>query len=174
MWLSLALMMAVDLASILRSIEKPAAQKELVSIAKGGNLDARWEAVLLSRQGRLPLLAPKVADGWFQAALLARRPGACLEEARVRIDKNRDAEDLLRCAAEGNLPEGQYLLGRLILNRIAAEDEPHRYEGLAWLALAARAGFGPATRRWEMLAQELPFEDLERVEQTTKKLPLRG
>ncbi len=167
-------MMAVDLASILKSIEKPAAQKELVSLAKGGNLDARWEAVMLSRQGRLPLLAPKVADGWFQAALAARRPAACLEAARVQIDKNRDAEELLRCAAEGKLPEGQYLLGRLILNRIAAEDEPHRYEGLAWLALAARAGFGPATRRWEMLAQELAFEDLERVEQTTKKLPLRG
>lgn len=174
MWLSVALLMAADLASILKSIQDPAAQKALVLLAKGGDLDARWEAVVLSRRGQLAGLAPKVADGWFQAALVARRPGACLEEARVRIDKNRDAEDLLRCAAEGHLAEGQYLLGRLILNRIAAEDEPHRYEGLAWLALAARSGYGPATRRWEMLARELPLEDLERVEQTTKQLPLRG
>ena len=169
MWLSLALLVAADLASILKSIQDPAAQKDLILLAKGGDLDARWQAVLLSRRGQLAGLAPKVADGWYRAALVARRPGTCLEEARVRIDKNRDAEDLLRCAAEG-----QYLLGRLILNRIAAEDEPHRYEGLAWLALAARSGYGPATRRWEMLARELPLEDLERVEQMTKQLPLRG
>jgi TPR repeat protein len=143
---------------------------ELIVRAKGGDLAAQWEAARLSRKGQLGELAPKQAAAWYKQALQRRVPGACLEEALELLEKKRDAEDWLRCAAAGGVPEGQHLLGRLILNRIGAEDEPERFEGLAWVALAAKAGFGPAQRQWELLVAELPFEDLERVEQTTKKL----
>jgi len=36
MWLRLALLVAADLASILKSIQDPAAQKDLISLAEGG------------------------------------------------------------------------------------------------------------------------------------------
>jgi len=35
MWLRLALLVAADLASILKSIQDPAAQKDLISLAEG-------------------------------------------------------------------------------------------------------------------------------------------
>lgn len=143
---------------------------DLISRARGGDLDAQWEAASLSRKGQLGQLPPKQAAKWYKQALERRNPAACLEEAQSRLDKNEKAEEWLRCAALGNKPEGQYLLGRLMLNRIAAEDEPHRFEGLAWVALAAKAGYSPAVRRWELMATELTLEDLERVEQTTKQL----
>ena len=108
---------------------------------------------------------------WFLLLAMAKQPEACLKEARVKIEKNQRAEEALRCAAKGGLAEGQYLLGRTILNTVAAEDEPHRFEGLAWVALAAKSGYKPAQRRWEVLVVDLSLEDLERVEQITKKLP---
>jgi len=107
---------------------------------------------------------------WLLLLALAKDPAVCLKQARAKIEKNQKAEDLLRCAAKGGIAEGQYLLGRLILNRIAAEDEPERFEGLAWVALAAKSGHPSASRRWEILAADLPLEDLERIEQKTKKL----
>jgi TPR repeat protein len=113
------------------------------------------------------------ADQYFQEALKAQLPKACLEQARTLLDDRKaDPEPYLRCAAP-SLPEAQYLLGRFILNHTAAEDEPHRFEGLAWLALAAKAGYSPAIRRWELLAADLPFEDLERVEQKSQMLVTR-
>ena len=143
---------------------------DLLTRARGGDLGAQWEAARLSRKGQLGELAPKQAAVWYKQALERRVPGACLEEALEAIDRKREPEEWLQCAAKGGVAEGQYLLGRVILNRIAAEDEPERFEGLAWVALAAKQGYGPAQRRWELLAAELPLEDLERVEQTTKKL----
>ena len=174
MWLALVLVSGLDLAAILKSIENPAtresARRELITLARSGDAAAQWQAVVLSRKGQLPSLPVKQAGIWFGKAIEAALPEACLAAARSEIETNREPEAKLRCAAEGSLAEAEYLLGRLILNRIAAEDEADRFEGLAWVALAAKSGYGPATRRWEIIATELTLEDLERVEQKTKKL----
>jgi len=158
LWVALTLLLMEDSAA------------DLIARARVGDMAAQWEAARLSRKGQLGQLSPKLAAAWYKKALARRVPGACLEEAHLKMEKNEKCEEWLRCAASGRVAEGQYLLGRMILNTIAAEDEPHRFEGLAWVALAAKAGYGPALRRWEMLAVELPLEDLERVEQITKKL----
>jgi TPR repeat protein len=147
------------------------ASPDLIDRARHGDLSAQWQAARLSREGKLPALSPRLANTWYKAALKRREPEACLAEARERLDRKQPAEDFLRCAAHAGLPEGQYLLGRFILSTIAAEDEPHRFEGLAWVAIAARAGYGPAERRWQVLLPDLVAEDLERVEQTAKRLP---
>jgi TPR repeat protein len=147
------------------------ASPDLIDRARQGDLAAQWQAAKLSREGKLPALSPKLASSWYKAALKRRHPEACLEQARERLDRKQPAEDLLRCAAVAGLPEAQYLLGRLILSTIAAEDEPHRFEGLAWVAIAARSGYQPAERRWQLLLPDLVAEDLERVEQTAKRLP---
>lgn len=170
MWLLCALLVFNDVATLVKSIDQPARQRELISLARTGNAEAQWAVASLSRQGRLPGVPTKQADTWYRQALNRNHPPACLEHALALIEKNQDPEQWLRCAATANLPEAQYLLGRLILNTIAAEDEPHRFEGLAWVALAARAGYGPAERRWDLLLEGLIAEDLERVEQTAKKL----
>ena len=174
MWLALVLVLGLDLAAILKSIENPAtresARRELIALARSGDAAAQWQSVVLSRKGQLPRLSPTQAERWFRQAVAGAVPEACLAAARSEIEANREPEAKLRCAAEGSLAEAEYLLGRLILNRIAAEDEADRFEGLAWVALAAKSGYGPATRRWEIIAIELTLEDLERVEQKTKKL----
>jgi hypothetical protein len=110
---------------------------------------------------------------WLAVMILAAKlPLACLEQARELLDNSAaDPEPHLLCAAP-SLPEAQYLLGRYILSRTAAEDEPRRFLGLAWLAVSAQSRYAPAVRRWELLAAEMPFEDLERVQQTAKQLPL--
>ena len=174
MWLYLVLLLSADLTQILKSFDDPAsrpeASRQLISLAQSGNQQARAKAALLSRKGQLPSLNPKTADTWYRLALKAANPEICLAEALSKIDRNQPADSELRCAALNGLPEAQYLLGRSILNHIAAEDEPHRFEGLAWIALSAKSGFAPAERRWHLLASELALEDLERVEQKTKTL----
>jgi TPR repeat protein len=125
---------------------------------------------MLGRQGQLPSLSAKQLELWLHNAVEQGIPDACLAAARIEIEANRGAEANLRCAVVGKLTEAEYLLGRLILNRTAAEDESDRFEGLAWVALAAKAGYGPAQRRWEILVPELTAEDLERVEQKAKAL----
>ncbi len=176
MWLALVFVLTLDLVSILKSIENPATrdmgQRDLVALARSGDARAQWQAVVLSRGGRLAMLPVKQAEAWFRKAVEAELPEACLVAARIEIEANREAEAKLRCAVKGNLLEAEYLLGRLILSRTAAEDEADRFEGLAWVALAAKAGYMPAQRRWEILVPELTAEDLERVEQKAKKLRL--
>ena len=149
MWLALVLVVSLDLASILKSIENPATREkgrdDLIALARSGDVSAQWQSVMLSRQGQLPPLSAKQAEFWFQAAVGRGLPAACLEAARIKIEANREAEANLRCAVEGRISEAEYLLGRLILDRIAAEDEADRFEGLAWVALAAKAGYGART-----------------------------
>ena len=170
----LALRLALDLASILKAIEDPAlregARKDLLRLARSGDVAAQWQAVVLSRKGQLPRLLPTQAKRWSDQAVERAVPEACLAAARSEIKANREAEPLLRCAAAGALAEAEYLLGLTILKRIAAEDEGDRFEGLAWVALAAQAGYGAGTRRWEILVSGLTAEDMERVEQKTKTL----
>ena len=178
MWLLLALRLTLDLASILKAIENPVlregARRELLALGRSGDAAAQWQAVVLMRKGQLPRLSPRQAERWFRQAVERAVPEACLAAARSEIEANREAEPMLRCAAAGGLAEAEYLLGRFILNRIAAEDEADRFEGLAWVALAAKDGYGPATRRWEILVSELTAEDLERIEQKTKELRPEG
>lgn len=174
MWLALVFVSVLDLASILKSIENPATrdmgQRELVALARSGDTRAQWQAVILSRGGRLAMLPVEQAEAWFRKAVEAAMPEACLVAARIEIEANQEADAKLRCAVKGNLLEAEYLLGRLILSRTAAEDEADRFEGLAWVALAAKSGYAPAQRRWKILVPELTAEDLERVEQTAKVL----
>lgn len=150
--------------------DSPEKRSQLLALARDGYWGARLAAASLSRQGRLPELDPRLASDWFAAALAQRMPQACLEEAKFKLDNKKPADPELLCALESRLPEAMYLWARLLLDRTGAEDEPHRFEGLGYLALAAQTGYSPAVRRWELLAAELPLEDLERVEQTTKQL----
>ena len=159
MWLALLLLATADLTS----------NKDLLARARGGDRNAQIEAVLLHRKGALPELPSQQASLWFRQSLSAKHPAACLEQAKTLIDTKKNPETLLRCGAAGKLPEAQYLLGRLILNLTAAEDEQQRFEGLAYLALAAKAGYPPAVRRWDLVAPELSSEDLGRVEQKSNE-----
>ncbi|WP_031498734.1 hypothetical protein [Bryobacter aggregatus] len=174
MWLVLFLLAAADLAGILQSLDNPAtraaAQRSLIALAESGDPSARLEAALRSRKGELPALPAARATRWFAQALKARIPLACLEQAKIEIDARKNPEPMLRCAAQARIPESRYLLGRLLLNRSAAEDEPQRFEGLALLALSAKAGYAPALRRWDLLLDDLTAEDIERVEQTANRL----
>lgn len=145
-------------------------QKKLTDLARTGYKGAQVAASVALRQGRLTGPGKQEAERWFAEALSSRMPLACLEDAKARIDSKQDPEASLQCALTSWLPEAMYLWGRLLLNRTAAEDEPHRFDGLAYLALAARSGYSPAVRRWELLAAELPLEDMERVEQTAKQM----
>lgn len=159
-----------ELDRLAAQLESAANQKKLTELARSGYRGAQVIAAVAARQGRLSGLQAGEADKWFSAGLGAKMPVACLEDAKARIDLKQDPEAALHCALESWLPEAMYLWGRLLLNRTAAEDEPHRFDGLAYLALAARTGYSPAVRRWELLAAELPLEDMERVEQTAKQM----
>lgn len=155
-----------------------ASNKVLLDAARAGDRNSQIEAVLLHRKGALPELASNQANLWFQQSLIAKHPAACLEQAKTLIETNietkislkKNPEEMLRCAALSRLPEAQYLLGRLILNRTAAEDEHQRFEGLAYLALSAKAGYAPGLRRWALLLADLTQEDLERVQQKVNDL----
>ena len=147
-----------------------ASNKTLLDAARAGDRNSQIEAVLLHRKGALPELPSKQASLWFQQSLIAKHPVACLEQAKVLTETKKNPEEMLRCAVRGQLPEAQYLLGRLILNRTAAEDESQRFEGLAYLALSAKSGYAPGLRRWDLLLPDLTQEDLERVEQKVNNL----
>lgn len=134
--------------------------EELLRRAGRGDQGAQAEAAMLQKRGRLPELDARRAKLWF------RRAEDCLVAGKKAVKP----EHWLRCAAEGGVAEGQYLLGVWILNGVGAEDEPERFEGLAWVVVAAKRGYGPAERKWESLARELAGEDLERVEQTANRL----
>lgn len=147
-----------------------ASNKLLLDAARAGDRNSQIEAVLLQRKGALPELPLKQASLWFQQSLISKHPAACLEQAKVLIETKKNPEEMLRCGTLGQLPEAQYLLGRLILNRTAAEDEHQRFEGLAYVAISAKAGYAPGLRRWTSLLPELTQEDLERVEQKVNAL----
>ncbi len=147
-----------------------ASNKVLLDAARAGDRNSQIEAVLLHRKGALPELASKQAALWFQQSLIAKHPAACLEQAKALIETKKNPEEMLRCGTLGQLPEAQYLLGRLILNRTAAEDEHQRFEGLAYVAISAKAGYAPGLSRWHSLLPELTQEDLERVEQKVNAL----
>lgn len=108
--------------------------------------------------------ARKPRDCWREAQKIAALPD------KKQQAKSRQLEQHLYCAIEVENLEAQYLLGLVLLQRTAAEDEPHRFEGFARVVLAARGGYAPAVRRWERLAQDLIAEELEMVEQKAKQL----
>ncbi len=153
----LLLLFAIDLEALRRS-------------ALAGDKDAQYEASRLARLGVLKGISPKQAAQWRKSALERAHPPACLEEAENLLADTKDAEAFLLCAAQGQQLEAQYLLGRYLLEKTAAEDEPRRFTGLSWLALAARSGHPGALRKWELIAAELVAEELELVEQKVKAL----
>lgn len=108
--------------------------------ALAGNKDAQWQAAQLVYQGKLKGVSRKQAEQW-------------------RLE-----------AAERGVAQAQYDLGLELLDATAAEDEPRRFEGLAWLALAAESKLPIAVKRWERVAEQLGGEELEMVEQRTKLL----
>lgn len=108
----------------------------------------------------------------------ARKPADCWRAAKKIYElpdkqqqaKSKQLEELLYCALREENLEAQYVLGLVLLQRTAAEDEPHRFEGFARVVIAARGGYAPAVRRWERLAADLIAEELEMVEQKAKQL----
>jgi TPR repeat protein len=113
-------------------------------LALRGDADAQWQAVRLAQQGKLKGVSVQRLEQWR------------------------------RQAAGRGIPEAQYLLALHLLDSTAAEDEPQRFEGLAWLALAARAGWPEASKRWQRVAEQLGGEELEIVEQKTKSIRLNA
>jgi TPR repeat protein len=110
--------------------------------ALAGNKAAQWEAAQLVYQGKLKGVSKKQAEQWR------------------------------REAAERGVAQAQYDLGLELLDATAAEDEPRRFEGLAWLALAAEKKLPIAVKRWEIVIEQLGGEELEVVEQKAKSFRL--
>lgn len=110
--------------------------------ALAGDKDAQWQAAQLVYQGKLKGVTKKQAEQWR------------------------------REAAERGVAQARYDLGLELLDATAAEDESRRFEGLAWLALAAQGKLPIAVKRWERVAEQLGGEELEMVEQKTKELKL--
>ncbi len=108
--------------------------------ALAGNKDAQWQAAQLVYQGKLKSVSRKQAETW-------------------RLE-----------AAQRGVAQAQYDLGLELLDATAAEDEPRRFEGLAWMALAAQKKLPIALKRWELVAEQLGAEELEMVEQKAKAL----
>lgn len=111
-------------------------------LARAGDKEAQWQAVQLAAQGKLKGISRQQAEQWR------------------------------RQAAERGVAQARYELGLALLDATAAEDEPRRFEGLAWLALAAEQKLPIALKRWEMVVEQLGGEELEMVEQKAKSLRL--
>lgn len=111
-------------------------------LARAGDKEAQWQAVQLAAQGKLKGISRQQAEQWR------------------------------RQAAERGVAQARYELGLALLDATAAEDEPRRFEGLAWLALAAEQKLPIALKRWEMVVEQLGGEELEMVEQKAKSLQL--
>lgn len=111
-------------------------------LARAGDKEAQWQAVQLAAQGKLKGVSRQQAEQWR------------------------------RQAAERGVAQARYELGLALLDATAAEDEPRRFEGLAWLALAAEQKWPLAVKRWEMVVEQLGGEELEMVEQKAKSLRL--
>jgi TPR repeat protein len=112
--------------------------------ALAGNKDAQWQAAQLVYQGKLKSVSKRQAEQWR------------------------------REAAERGVAQAQHDLGLELLDATAAEDEPRRFEGLAWMALAAEKKLPIALKRWELVAEQLGAEELEMVEQKAKLLRLHA
>lgn len=94
-------------------------------LARAGDKEAQWQAVQLAAQGKLKGISRQQAEQWR------------------------------RQAAERGVAQARYELGLALLDATAAEDEPRRFEGLAWLALAAEQKLPIALKRWEMVVEQL-------------------